>query len=384
MKKNKLFSGLVCFICSLFMMVSAQATSIPLWTFTPLTPTTIQVPTNSTAIVQYTVTNMSSKLHTLMMVPISGITQITSAGSCPNPFVLAPTQSCTLSLQVNGNYPVLGGPLVCQQDPNGYPNPHQCYHPYPANLLNIGLTSPQVPTLYAGTQIGHLYYSINNGATWTATTPPAKGNAINSVVATSALLYAGIANGTVYSSTDHGNTWSAIATPAPGFAITSLYISTTTLYIASANGNIFICTLNGSYCTPTNAPAPGFAVNGIFVSANALYAASANGNVYYSNNNGFSWTAINGQVDGNAVNSVYVAANTLYVGTANDYIYTSTSLTGGGTWKPYAHTAYSLFVSADGSVVGAGTEGGYLYSLSAGEELGFVTYSPINSVFLLG
>ena len=46
-------------------------------------------------------------------------------------------------------------------------------------------------------------------------------------------------------------------------------------------------------------------------------------------------------------------------------------------------TVYSLFVNADGSVIDAGTQGGFVYSLSTGDELGFVTYSPINSLFFL-
>lgn len=42
----------------------------------------------STAMVQYQVTNESRKTHTLMMIPVPGITQITTAGNCSNPFTL--------------------------------------------------------------------------------------------------------------------------------------------------------------------------------------------------------------------------------------------------------------------------------------------------------
>lgn len=386
MKKNKLLSGLLCFY-SLFTMVFAHATSAPLFALSPITPTMIPVSSNGTAIVQYTVTNMSSKTHTLMMIPIAGITQITNAGNCPNPFVLTAKQACTLTLQINGNQlssDFTVGPKVCQQGPNGNPNPNQCYQPSAEHFINIAVAGPRAPTLYAGTQNGNVYYSINDGATWTATNPPAGGNAVNSVVAMSTLLYAGTANGTVYSSFNNGNTWSPIAFPAPGFAVNNLYVSENyKLYIASANGNLYICALNGTHCVPTSPPAAGFALNGVFTTVNGLYAASANGNIYYSNNNGLTWTAINGQPDGSAVQTVYVAANTLYVGTANEYVYTSASLTGGGTWTPYAQTVYSLFVN-NGSIVYAGTQGGYVFSLSSGNELGFITYSPINSIYLLG
>ncbi|MFT4059247.1 MAG: hypothetical protein QM652_06845 [Legionella sp.] len=385
MKKNEFFLRILCFTYSLCMTVFAHATSTPMFTFAALTPTTASIANNENAIVQYIVTNMSPKAHTLMMMPVSGITQITSPGNCPSPFILAARQSCTLTLQIYGNQissHLVGGPKVCQQGPNGKPSPYQCYQPSPANILNISVATAHPLILYAGTQAGNVYYSINEGNTWTATNPPAAGNAINSITATSTILYTGNANGRIYSSFNNGQTWSSIATPAPGFAVNGLYISANyKLYVASANGYIFICALNGTNCLPTTSPASGSAVNSVFVRANLVYAASANGYVYYSDNNGLTWSAINGQPDGSAVKTVYVATNTLYVGTANEYVYTSTALAGGGTWTSYAQTVYSLFVNANGSIINAGTQGGYVFSLVSGNELGFITYSPINSVW---
>ncbi|CEG58519.1 WD40/YVTN/BNR-like repeat-containing protein [Legionella fallonii] len=392
MKKNKLPLGLLCFIYSLCSPMFVHATAKPLFAISPLTFTTIPVSSNGTAIVQYTVTNQSSRSHTLTMVSnTSAVTQITSPGNCPKIFTLPAQQACTLTLQVNGNQihsPVSGGPKICQLGPDGKPSPLLCYQPSDKNILNITVTAPPVPTFYAGTQNGRVYYSINNGDTWSETNPPAGGSAVNGVTAINGILYTGNANGNVYYSINNGNTWSTVVTPAPGFAVNGLFVSANyalyiyKLYIASGNGKIFICTLNGTNCAPTNPPAAGFAVNGVFVATNGLYAASANGSVYYSNNNGISWTAINGQPDGSAVKTVYVADNILYIGTANEYVYTSTSLTGGGSWTPYAQSVYSLLVNSDGSIVDAGTQGGYVFSLLSGNEVGFITYSPINSLFL--
>lgn len=91
----------------------------PVWTFTPLTATTLSVASNDTATVQYTVTNQSSRTHTLSMQSIAGITQLTTGlGICGNPFVLTARASCTLSLQVNGSQltsPINDGPIVCEQ-----------------------------------------------------------------------------------------------------------------------------------------------------------------------------------------------------------------------------------------------------------------------------
>lgn len=107
----------------------------PLWTFAPLSATTITVPTNDTVTVRYQVTNQSKRSHILMMQSIPGITQVTTAGNCSNSFVLSPQQSCVLNLSINDSAlttNVTGGPIVCQ---GGSLN--QCYQPSSANSLNI-------------------------------------------------------------------------------------------------------------------------------------------------------------------------------------------------------------------------------------------------------
>ncbi|CAM2784462.1 DUF1566 domain-containing protein [Legionella worsleiensis] len=121
----------------LALIMTTACAGTPLWTFEPLTATAIAVPVNGTAMVQYRVTNQSSKSHTLIMQPILGITQITTGlNVCGNPFVLSGKgSSCILSLQINGsqlNSPVTDGPVVCQQG-----NQNRCYRPGSTNILHI-------------------------------------------------------------------------------------------------------------------------------------------------------------------------------------------------------------------------------------------------------
>lgn len=123
----------------MFCLLSITALSYagaPLWTSSPLTATTVSVPSNDTATVQYTITNQSSRVHTLSMQSITGITQLTTGlGVCGNPFVLTGKASCTLSLQVNGNQltsPINDGPIVCKQG-----STLQCYRPAATNILHI-------------------------------------------------------------------------------------------------------------------------------------------------------------------------------------------------------------------------------------------------------
>jgi trimeric autotransporter adhesin len=149
MKTNFFFIRLFSAIAALFLLGSAEA-GIPVWTFTPLTATTVSVLSNGTATIQYLVTNQSHKSHTLVMTSVTGISQTTTAGNCANPFALSYRQSCTLTLEVNGSAlqgNVVGGPKVCQQG-----SAFECYQPSPSNRLNIEVTStaPSTPLLAAG------------------------------------------------------------------------------------------------------------------------------------------------------------------------------------------------------------------------------------------
>lgn len=138
MKIYRLKSIIIIFT-NFFMFTMAYADQ-PVWTFEPLTSTNLAVPANSTALIQYRVTNQSRKNHVLTMNPIQGIVQITTGvGRCGNPFILTGNNSCILTMQVIGSQltgPILGGPIVCQVGGG------QCYQPNAANSLRITQAAP--------------------------------------------------------------------------------------------------------------------------------------------------------------------------------------------------------------------------------------------------
>jgi hypothetical protein len=132
---------------SLILMTSSTRAfaETPTWTFTPLTSTQQQVFNNTNPIIQYSVTNQSSKSsHTLVMRQIPGITPITTGnGVCQNPFKLAPRASCILKLLVTGSSfsnSINSGPIVCQQ------NSSMCYQPSPDDALKITRIHGNAPT----------------------------------------------------------------------------------------------------------------------------------------------------------------------------------------------------------------------------------------------
>lgn len=137
--KNTLMNKILLGLLSWLIWTAAQAAG-PLWTILPApgsNPTQI-VPASSTSTVQYIVQNQSGKSKRLVIAPIPGIIQTV-------PCLLAPKgqvgSSCTLNLAINGSTllksGVHGGPALCQANPDGSPNPNQCYQPSAAHILNI-------------------------------------------------------------------------------------------------------------------------------------------------------------------------------------------------------------------------------------------------------
>lgn len=180
MKRN-IFINNILFVIS-FLVINLSYAHTPMWTFTPLTATQVAVPINSTATVQYRVTNQSNKSHTLVMTSIPGVSQTTSgAGVCGNPFALSPHASCILTLQVDGSAIAIGnteGPIVCEHGSD-----YQCYRPAAIDTLNIEILYNVIVTISGLTDTVYLQ---NNG--------------INSQAFSSngAFILANLANGTSY------------------------------------------------------------------------------------------------------------------------------------------------------------------------------------------
>lgn len=265
----------------------------------------------------------------------------------------------------------------------------------------VDVTFTQKGALYAGLANGSVYFSTDNGLSWNFTTIPSVGNGVTSVFATETTLYAGSTDGKVYSSESNGVFWSASSAIPGGASVSSVFVTkiatTTTLYCGASDGAVYYSIDHGTTWTATTNPGSG-AVNSLFVTpTNVLYAGSDDGSIYYSLNQGANWNQINGP--GASVQNVFVTSDSLYVNTRKissnstlpagtvdfEYVYSSNSLTATNpVWTLLSQITYTLFVNADASVIYAGTQDGYVFSLTTGDELGFITYSPINSLFFLG
>lgn len=121
---RRLFMG----ASGLMLMASVQA-GIPVWTYSAPNPAQVTVSAGSSATVQYTVTNQSTRTKNLILKATPGL----SASPC---YLAGKGSSCTVTLTVNGSQiPEQGlhaGPIMCEQG-----NPNQCYQPGAGNVLNV-------------------------------------------------------------------------------------------------------------------------------------------------------------------------------------------------------------------------------------------------------
>ena len=163
--------------------------------------------------------------------------------------------------------------------------------------------------------------------------------------------------------------------------------ATDILYTALGNGGVayYQGELPGTFTNTASNPCPSANTTAVFASTKdkILYAGCSTGTVGYSQDNGAHWTPYSSSPDGSAIVNIFVTNDRVYVNTTDEYAYTNPVLTGGvGAWTVYGQTVFSLFANTTGSVVDSGTQGGYIFSLLTGNERGYITNSPINSIFV--
>ncbi|MBN9231275.1 MAG: hypothetical protein BGO90_14075 [Legionella sp. 40-6] len=272
------------------------------------------------------------------------------------------------------------------------------------NNHTVEVTFTRSGTIYAGTNNGAIFFSTDNGLSWTPTATPALGYGINSLFAAVDTLYAGSVDGKVYYSTNNGVTWSATASLSGGVAVNAIFVtgqnSARRIYAGTADGNLYSSN-DGTLWNSISPPGVG-AINGLYITPEqVIYVGSADGNIYYSLNDGGSWNQITGPEASASVpiQNIFIADGKLYVNTRRvssnstlppgtvdfEYAYTSTGLTTPNPqWTLYSQITYTFFVNSNASFIIAGTQDGFVYSLTTGDALGFITYNPITSLFFLG
>ncbi|MCR9191908.1 MAG: hypothetical protein NXI01_04540 [Gammaproteobacteria bacterium] len=175
--RNSLYSSLLFLL--IFLSFGLQAATQPTFSIEALTPTVLKIPNNGEYEAQYQVTNNTKISRTLTIVPIDNIPIVSSgSNSCQIPFVLAPQQSCTLTLNLIGNQ--LGNgivwPKICKVNYNNQnPDPFLCSQSSFSDTLNISIVEPAIQTAAGvqGTTAPYaplLMQSTNGGNDWEVVT----------------------------------------------------------------------------------------------------------------------------------------------------------------------------------------------------------------------
>ncbi|CAM2944368.1 protein with a bacterial immunoglobulin-like domain [Legionella steigerwaltii] len=299
---NKLLTGVVAFL----MMAVAYA-GTPLWTFTPdpQFPPKVSVSSTGTATVKYTVTNKSKKKHTLVIQPQEGVSQT-------QPCQLEPkgssNSSCTLTLTITGSalpsHGISGGPVLCQTNPDGTPNPSQCYQPSLANSLNITISTatlvsltvnpPNAQVVQGTTQqftamgifsdassrdlTSSVTWSSSNNSIATVSNTSGSNGLANGITSGTATITAisGSVSGTAYLNVTNATLVSIAVTPAnpsisqgttKQFIATGAYSDGTMQNITSS---VTWSSSNNSIATISNAPGSNGLATGVSVSSTAI------------------------------------------------------------------------------------------------------------------
>jgi hypothetical protein len=178
---------------------------------------------------------------------------------------------------------------------------------------NSGLTSTDVyalavigTNLFAGTGLGGVFRSTNNGTNWTETGL----TGVRDLAVSSTNLFVGTGHG-VFLSTNNGTSWTDVSSGLTNTDVWALVVNGTNLF-AGTHGGVFRSTNNGTNWTAaglTNLLIWTFAV-----SDTNLFAGAYSG-VFLSTNNGTSWTEVNSGLTNSFVNTLVVYSTNLFAGT---------------------------------------------------------------------
>jgi len=246
--------------------------------------------------------------------------------------------------------------------------------------------SPEI--LYAGTEDGDLYKSVDNGKTWVTLKADFSKALILAIAMPSTrtdTVYAGTSVG-VFKSVDAGQSWEAVNTGLDQTYVQSLAIDPNipmTIY-AGTSGGIFKSMDGGQKWMFINMGLVQTNVQVVAVHpkrSSELYAGTWGGGVYKSTDSGATWNAVNSGLTNLNIRSLAIAPNageTVYVGTdtnAGGGVFRTTD--GGKTWTamnngiPQTGRLFFQTLAIDaappGGTIYAGTNLGIFHSQNNGE-----------------
>lgn len=260
----------------------------------------------------------------------------------------------------------------------------------PGGIVNsLAIDPSTLTTLYAGTQGGGVFKSINGGMSWAAASsglPPNRsvGNVAIDPTAP-ATLYVGVASNGIYKSTDGGMSWEPANSGLPAFSSGGVRIdssNTATLYAATGSGvfksiNGGVSWTDASVGLPLNRSISALAIDpsnpNTLYAGNSLVSPGSVIEIFKSTDGATSWTSLSSSLATTGINALAIdpsASATVYAATNNRVI---KSTNGGMTWNdansgmPYPTTMTGLAIdpSAPSTLYAGGSNGELFRSTNA-------------------
>lgn len=208
--------------------------------------------------------------------------------------------------------------------------------------VNTGLTAVNIQkmfirgdVIFAGTKFGGIFRSLDNGSTWKEVNAGVRGLSMSIIISSGSVLFAGTYGGGIFRSMDNGRNWSAVNTDvtSPRSAnnkyILSMTISDTTI-IASTQNGILLSTDNGEHWKKTDGNQ--FRFTSFLVTDSVIFACNSEQSSFYrSRDHGNTWTEIRSLSNlGISVNQLLKVGNIFYAATDNNGLLWSDDL--GFSW----------------------------------------------------
>jgi hypothetical protein len=183
-----------------------------------------------------------------------------------------------------------------------------------AGPFNVTALAASGANIFAGTDGNSLFYSLNNGASWS----PANVNmyTVLSLNISGANIFSGTHMVGVYLSGNNGATWTS-----KGLMYKDIWslVSSGSNIFAGTGDSIYLSTDIGTSWIPVFNP--GFNCIALAAFGTNIFAGTRGGGVFLSTNNGVSWTSVNQGLTALNVYSLAISDSTVFLGT--DY----------GIWK---------------------------------------------------
>ncbi len=214
--------------------------------------------------------------------------------------------------------------------------------------------------LIAGMSTSGIYRSVNNGATWTASNTGMGGREVQCLTKDGTGVYAGTYAG-IYFSADNGITWLSKGLPVS----TNVSLTSYGPDVYSLTDRVYTTNDDGSNWSDITNYSPVTTLNQIIRKGPYLFMVTYDG-VYRSSDNGSSWSLFNSGLTQTVIRKIAVSGSNVYVSSSNGRIFKSSN--DGVSWTEVNVTIPFTSVNvleSKGDTIYAGNNGLY-YSSNQG------------------